>query len=153
MNESRDPAPWKAVASHPLVEPRVYMGVSFDLGDVITHPDVTPFWFGDGGLLFHRTEPGVYGLHAMFYPGLWGRRAITTAFKQAIAEMFRRDATQITVSEVEGFFGSKPPLSFGFTEAGEAEPVDGLPPIRLWVLTSEAFDRSPARRRAVCLQS
>lgn len=143
----RDPTRWLEVADHPEVFPHVYT-IPFDLREVVAHPDVLPFWCGGGGFLLHRMGSG-YDLHALFTPEHWGRH-VATSLRRALALVFSRGAAVVTVSEVEGWWRSRPPLSFGFRPFGGFREQYGHS-LRQWVLTAEAWFNSPAYRRASCL--
>lgn len=140
---------WIDVAEHPAVAPHVLFGLSgLAIGDVIEHPSVQTFRAEHGGYLFVKLDGlgRVFELHSMFTPEGWGREALLTA-KAAFASIFET-ASLVVTYEVSGNWRSRPPKSFGFTPAGEFadSPQIGLP-CRTWVLTSEAWNASPARRR------
>ncbi len=138
---------WREIADHPAVRPHV-MTTDFDMLDVVSHPSVTALRAEHGGFLFHRLDHigRVYELHALFVPQGWGRE-VSTALKDALREMFSRGAQVVTVNEVEGWWRSRPPLSFGFRPAGDfAQALDQM--FRTWILTRDAWEDSPACRRA-----
>lgn len=144
----RDPAPWLDVASHPDVAPHVYTS-PFDLAAVVARKDVYPLWFGRGGFLFHYAD-GALDLHAIFHPDAWGRRT-SAALKAALAFAFLVGDV-VTVSEVQGWWRSRPPRSFGFRPVADFYPCAGLT-LRHWSLTRAQWVASPAfLRMSRCLQ-
>lgn len=143
--EDRNAAFWTAVYEHPEVRPHV--AGDFDIAAVIDHPTVAAFRSAHGGYLFHRSDAlgRVWDLHALYTPEGWGREACS-ALKLALAAIFARGAQLVTAHEVEGWWRSQPPRSFGFSAAGIFEPSD-FGPLRTWVLTRTAWEASPARSR------
>lgn len=153
--EQRDPAFWRAVAAHPAVEPHVSLGRSFDIGEVVVHPGVTPIASEHGGYLFLRLDElgRIFEWHALFTPEGWGREALLTA-KEALERMFALGAVMVTMVEVEGNWRSSPPLSFGWKPLGGFEPDGRGNSFKSWFLTVDAWRASPARKRNLrCLLS
>lgn len=138
---------WRSIAEHPEVAPHISFGQEFDVMDLVEHPSVLPLRAEHGGFLFFRLDGlgRVYELHTLFTPAGWGREVLAAA-KLAFAKMFERGAQVITTYEVEGWWRSRPPKSFGFRSAGGFAPDLGRS-LRTWILTSDAWDASPARRR------
>lgn len=149
IHECRDLAFWSGVADRPEVRPHIG---DFDLAAVIAHPDVLPLRYGAGGFLLHRNG-SVYDLHAMFPQTSWGRET-NAALKASLDHVFSLGADLITVSEVEGWWRSRPPRSFGFKPTGESafEPLVGAV-LHHWKLTPDNWAKSPAKRRRECRQS
>lgn len=139
IREERDPGFWEAVASHPAVGP--HMGGRVDWAALVGNPAIMPFACEGGGYIIARLDAlgRAWDLHAAFRPEGWGRTA-NAALKAALNRL--GPWAIITATEVEGNWRSRPPRSFGFrpAEAGR----DGY---RTWVLTREAWERSPAKRR------
>jgi hypothetical protein len=153
IREERDPAFWTAVYEHPDVKPHVCLGRAVDLAPLLAHERVLPFRADHGGFLFVQLDGlgRVHELHTMFTPEGWGREALIAA-KHAFAEVFARGGQIVTTYEVRGNPRSQPPLSFRFERAGEFARCDALEAdLRSWVLTRNAWEASPARRRMQCL--
>lgn len=138
IREDRDPAFWRRVTSHRSVAP--YLGGLFDV-EHVRNPIVKPLRSENGGYLFVRIDGlgRVWDLHAAFLPAGWGREA-AGALKAALEHLSGWQV--VSVSEVEGNWRSRPPRSFGFRPAG---PLSGG--YRSWILTRDAWEASPARRR------
>lgn len=147
----RDVAWWDAVATHPEVAPHVFMG----LGPVSVAPLVAPessFPMAsiNGGLIFSALDNlgFVYELHTLYKPEGWGREVHAHA-KECFRDMMAR-ASVIVTHEQEGVAQTRPPLSFGWRQAGDFREV-GLPRrLRMWSLTKEAWMTSPVGRK-ICL--
>lgn len=83
----------------------------------------------------------------MYLPQGWGREVLGAA-KEAFELIFAAGAQLVTTYEVEGWWRSRPPRSFGFVRAGDFQAVPELGvALSTWVLTSDAWGKSPARRR------
>lgn len=144
IREERSGDFWRGVVEHPKVA-HVLMGLPLDIGDLVSHERVIPLASENGGFLFCQLDGlgRVFELHTLFKPEGWGRE-VSTAAKEAFAEMFAKGARVITTYEVEGW--TAPPLSFGWRTAGEFSP-SSLGNLRTWVLTLDGWEASPARRR------
>lgn len=119
------------------------MGDGYDMGCLVDHPSVLPMRAERGGYLFHCRSAGIYELHALFEPHAWGRPT-SDALKACLQSLSWR---RIDVSEVRGNWRSRPPRSFGFRAVGDFAPhLTGLD-LKPWILTREAWEASPARRR------
>lgn len=138
---------WSRLAEHPMVRPHIGSGNTADLDQFVALPVVTPLRSENGGFLFVKLDAfgRVYELHTIYHPDGWGREVLKAA-KEAFAEMFSRGAQVVATYEVEGWWRSRPPLSFGFRPAGDFAPAGELT-LRTWTLTRAAWDASPARRR------
>jgi len=138
---------WDEIAAHPEVKPHVGLGYDVSMADVVRHPRTVPLRSANGGFIFVQLDGlgRVYELHTLYRPEGWGREVLAAA-KEAFATMFGRDAQLVTTFEVEGWWRSRPPKSFGFQPAGEFAPTL-LGSLKTWILTAEAWERSPARRR------
>lgn len=146
--EDRDPAFWDRIATHPDVAPHVFLGLAeIGLAEIVSHPSVTPLRAEHGGFLFCRLDGlgRVQELHTLFTPEGWGREVLFAA-KTAFALMFSRGCQVVTTYEVEGWKRSQPPKSFGFQPCGDFAPSH-LGSLRTWILTANAWDQSPARKR------
>lgn len=147
----RDPSFWDAVANHPEVAPYVFPGSqAVSLAGLVANPAVYPLRSEHGGFLFCRIDSlgRIYELHTLFTPEGWGRE-VHGAAKDAFSQMFGV-CDLIVTSEVATNPRSRPPKSFGFVVAAPyADSPIGR--IRTWILTREAWENSPARRRLTCL--
>lgn len=145
--EDSDPDFWRSIADRPEVAPHVKLGTDFDIGALVSDPRVICFRADGGGYLFVPMD-GVgrcFDLHALFKRSSWGRET-SKALKDALGVMFGRGAAMVIVSEVSGWWRSRPPRSFGFRPASDFAPAgDHL--IRTWFLARDAWERSPARKR------
>jgi len=122
-------------------------GASLSLAEIVQHPTVTPLRAEHGGFLF-VAQGGlgrVYELHTLFTPEGWGRE-VAAAAKSAFRHMFDGGAQIVTTYEVEGWFRSRPPRSFGFRPVGDFAPSP-FGSLRTWILTADAWAGSPACRR------
>lgn len=157
IREERDPAFWNAVACHPDVRPLIGPGVVMpDLTPVILDPHVLPMAAEHGGFIFfQRDRLGmVYELHTMFTPEAWGTREVPTAAHEAFGGLFLLGAALVFTLEVATNRRSRPPLSHGWrTACPFAFAPELAADVRTWVLTREAWDASPARRRQTCRSS
>lgn len=144
IREERDGSFWRAVVDHPSVE-HVKMGLPFDIEGLVAHQSVVPLASEHGGFIFCRLDGTgrVFELHTMFTPEGRGRE-VTGAAREAFARMFFDGARVITTYEVEGW--ASPPLSFGWRPVGDFSPSD-FGNLRTWILTLDAWEASPARRR------
>ncbi len=149
VREERNPQFWRAVASHPDVEPHVLFGVpAHVLDDLISDPEVWPLAAEHGGFLLLPKGDGVLELHTMFTPEGWGRE-VAAAFKSTLGLIF--PATQeLRTQEVEGWWRSAPPRSYGWKPTGDFAPSALNVRLRPWVLTPEAWASSPVFRRHSC---
>lgn len=149
MIDARDPDFWNEVASHPEVGPHVSLGTRIDVGQIAQSPLVTPFRHDHGGFLLVRLDAmgRTYELHTMFKPEAWGR-AVNVAAKAMFRQMFAH-ADVIVTHEVEGWWRSRPPKSFGFVRAGDFRQTPFGVSLSTWVLTKAAWEASPAARRGI----
>jgi hypothetical protein len=133
---------WRDVALHPDVQPHVSLGLDVDWWTpLLAHPSVKAFESQNGGYFFAQLDPlgRVWELHAAFKPAGWGREASQT-LKAALRDLRGWDV--VMASEVAGNWRSRPPKSFGFRPTA---PFEGQ--FRTWILTRDAWERSPARGR------
>lgn len=142
----RNPDWWIKVARHPAVEPMLGPMSDADLAEIVTRRDVLPMAAEHGGFLFARLDQfgRVYELHTMFTPEGWGRE-VHRAAKTAFDHIFARGGAVVVTSEMEANPRSQPPRTFGFQPCGEfaSSPLGSA---RTWVLTCDAWARSPAWR-------
>lgn len=146
IREERDPAFWVKVAGHPAVLPGL-MGVSLEVVEtLIGHEKVLPLASANGGFLFTAIDGvgRVLELHSMFTPQGRGRES-NEAGKAALMRVFP-DACAIITYEVESNPLSRPPKSFGFKPLEDFRE-SGVGSVRTWILTREAWEQSPARKR------
>lgn len=148
IREERNGAFWNAVSLHPDVAPWVWMGVDpVDLSDLVKRPDVLPLASEHGGFVFVEGDPGEYELHTMYRPEGWGRE-VTAAAHEAFEALFLRGAELVRTLEVETNRRSRPPLSHGWRPASAFVHAPNLAAnVRTWVLTRDAWNTSPVRRR------
>jgi hypothetical protein len=141
----RDPSFWRGILAHPDVR-HVMRGIDpgAALDAVILNDTVQPIANEHGGWLFVQMDPfgRVFDLHAAFTPEGCGREAVAT-LKRGIE---LTDADVYVVYEFEDEPNSRPPLSFGFRQMGDGFHTF-MGPAKCWVLTREAWEASPVRRR------
>ena len=123
------------------------------VGELVTRPDMLPLAATHGGFLFARIDAMgfVAELHTLFTPEGWGREAVTAA-AEAMGALWVCNFQVLTTFEFEGNPKSRPPRTFGFTQAGDwrETPVGAL---RMWTVTKAAWEASPmGQRRKACLQ-
>jgi hypothetical protein len=143
----RDVGWWAAVASHPAVRETLGGMDPLKLAKVAAAPDVLPLASEHGGFLFVKLDPlgFVAELHTLFTPEGWGREALTAGI-EAINAIWVCGYQAITTFEVRANARSRPPVSFGFAQAGEWKDSP-IGEIRLWVLTAAAWAASPGMKR------
>jgi hypothetical protein len=150
LQENRHPAFWQGVAEHPEVAPHAFLGRDpVSLEPVVTSPAVLPLASAHGGFLFVQLDQigRVRELHTLYTPEGWGREVLWAA-KQAFDRVFSTGCQVVTTYEVEGWWRSRPPKSFGFQRAGDFGDVPGLgASLSTWILTVSAWEASPARKR------
>jgi hypothetical protein len=150
IREERDAGFWNAVATHPDVRDCVFMNhPTMDLAPLVEPPTSLPLAAEHGGFIFlNKDGLGlVYELHTMFTPAGWGRE-VAAAAREAFDLLFLRSAQLVFTLEVETNVRSRPPLSHGWRTAGPFTYAPDLAAnVRTWVLTREAWDASPVRRR------
>jgi len=151
IREQRDPVFWDRIARHPDVAPHVFLSKGeVSLEALVTHESVLPLASEHGGLIFCRLDGlgRLWELHTLYAPEGWGKEVFITAI-QAFSQIFEGSAQAVTTYEVDGWWRSRPPKSFGFQRAGEFRAVPELgAALSTWVLTKAAWEGSPARRRA-----
>ncbi|MBA3811524.1 MAG: hypothetical protein H0X27_07765 [Caulobacteraceae bacterium] len=148
----RDPAWWTAVAAHPAVAPMLGGLASPEaIGALAGRADILPLAAEHGGFLFVRADALGFTceLHTLFTPEGWGREALTAGV-QALGALWTCGYQLVTTFEAKGNPRSRPPRTFGFSQAGDwRETPFGV--LRLWTLAKAAWEASPARRLK-CLQ-
>lgn len=147
MALERDPKFWTEVAEHPAVAPHVLFGHSgLLMAEVVQNPRVLPFRSEHGGYLFVKLDglEKVFELHSLFTPEGWGREAYETA-AYAFATIFIT-AHMVVTYEVEDNPKSRPPKTFGFVPVSDFSDVE-FGRVRTWILTQQAWNASPVRRR------
>jgi hypothetical protein len=130
------------------VAPHVSLGREA-VAATIANPQVMPLASASGGYLFGMRDPVgcVWDLHAMYRPEGWGREA-NRALKDSLRLVFGGRGQVVTAYEVEGWWRSRPPKSFGFKRSADFTviPEIGLA-LSTWVLTKAAWQASPAGQR------
>lgn len=149
----RDPAFWTAVAEHPEVAARLGASISAaSIAGVVGRDDVLPLASVHGGYLFVKRDPLGFAceLHTLFTPEGWGREALEAAVI-AFNAVFIAGYQVVFTFEAQANAKSRPPLSFGFRQAGGWRETP-YGPMRAWTLTAEAWRASPivTRRRKTC---
>ena len=146
----RDPAWWTAIAAHPAVAGALLGLAPEAVGALAARPDLLPLAADHGGFFFGRSDATGFSceLHTLFTPEGWGREVLLAAL-EAFSMVFSLGFSLVTTFEVEGNAKSRPPLTFGFAIAGDWRETP-VGPLRLWILTREAWTASPARRRHLC---
>ena len=142
----RDPAFWIRIASHPAVAPAL-MGLPAErVASLVTRRDLLPLASEHGGFLFGRLDAlgFVCELHTLFTPEGWGREALT-AGAQSLGAVWALGYQTVVTFEVRENVKSRPPKTFGFTQAGDWRATL-LGDFRMWTLTKSAWEASPARR-------
>jgi hypothetical protein len=150
IQEQRDAAFWREIASDPAVAGAV-MGLTPDqIAEIAARPAILPLASANGGFFF-GTMDGlglIAELHSLYRPAGRGREA-AEAGRKALERVFATFQVVVTY-EVQGNERSRPPRSFGFVMAGDwRETAVGV--LRAWVLTRAAWEGSPVKRRmATC---
>lgn len=146
IREDRGPDFWNRIASHPEVRKTLFGFPPEMVGEEMLASNVRHFSALHGGWAFRRLDTLglVWDTHAMFTPKGWGREA-NAVLKHALRTLFAT-AQVLLVSETQSP-RSRPPLSFGFRPSGEPT-LTTIGPLKTWVLTRAAWERSPAYRRA-----
>ena len=147
---NRDPAFWTAIASHPALSGAM-LGLDPEaVGALAVRADMLPLASEHGGFFFARMD--VLGftceLHSLFTPDGWGREVLIAGI-EAINLVWTCGYQLVTTFEVEANPKSRPPRTFGFTQAGDWRETP-LGSLRLWTLTRAAWIASPANRRTIC---
>ena len=147
----RDRTFWEDVARHPAVAPSLG-GFRPELAaEVCRSPRALPVASEHGGYIFIRLDAMglVWELHSLFKPEGWGREALQTGIA-ALGVLRSLNFQLITTLELAANPRSRPPLSFGFRPAGDFRP-SAAGSTRLWALTRQGWEDSPAKRRHACL--
>jgi hypothetical protein len=146
----RDPAFWERVASHPAVAPTLSGMDPAMVGRLAADGDVLPLASAHGGFLFVRRDGAgfVCELHTLFTPEGWGREALAAGIL-AIEAVWITGYQAVITFEPQVNPRGRPPRTFGFARAGDWRETP-IGPLRLWILSRQAWDASPAKRRSVC---
>lgn len=97
-----------------------------------------------GGFVFVEKDEGVE-VHVAFVPETWGR-VVAHAFRQTFFRKMQEVETVIA-NEQEGEWRTRPPLSHGWIAVEDFK--DSILPrrTRKWILTRDAWYRSPVGRK------
>ena len=146
----RDPEWWRRIAGDRDVIDSLLGHDPQPLLAAVTGEDVLPLASAHGGFLFVKRDPlgFVADLHTLFTPEGRGREALLAAV-EALGVVWASGFQAVTTFEVKANPHSRPPRVFGFTRAGDWRDTP-LGPLRLWILTREAWTLSPACRRHSC---
>lgn len=146
IREDRGADFWTAIASHPEVRPTLLGLEPRAVGVLAGRPEVLPLASENGGFLFTQLDAlgFVRDLHTLFTPAGWGREAFTAGVA-ALGVVFET-AQVLTTLQVGENPRSQPPVSFGFTPAGDwaGTPI-GM--VRPWILTRACWLKSPGAKR------
>lgn len=137
---------WEPILTHPDVEPHVLAGLATvdDFLAYIEKPEVETERY-DGGGIIYVGKPPFKEVHIAFLPDQWGRDA-ASAFKRSVAQQMAKGVSLIA-REQEGYWKSRPPKSYGWVTDGDFQ-IDTHPKrLRRWILTPEAWYRSPIGRK------
>lgn len=151
IEAQRDPAFWRRIATHPEVAPHALMGAGPEIiAPLLAEQTTIALASQNGGFLFLKLDGFgfVRELHTLYTPEGWGRE-VALALKEATEVVFAT-AQVIVTQEQEGWWRSAPPKSHGWKTAGPYREVGLAAPLRTWILTREAWEQSPARRRLPC---
>jgi hypothetical protein len=111
---------------------------------LVVREDILPLASKNGGFILRRLDS--FGLalelHTLFTPAGWGRE-VASAAKAMFVTAFETATLIVTHETIHP--QSRPPLSYGWKPLGGGESLIG--PIRLWILTKDAWETSPAGRR------
>lgn len=126
------------------------MGAPIEAVDqLVASERVLPLAARHGGIFMVQLDGVgfVREMHTMFRPEGWGREA-ALAMREATQAVFDGGARLITTQKAEG--GEGPPHAHGWQVVGEFAEV-GLPHrLKLWILTKDAWETSPAGRKRLC---
>jgi len=138
-----DLAFWIDVASHPDVR-HVLDGIDPEHIETALRPPNIALRFEHGGFIFAKTDSfgRVYELHTLFKPEGWGKEVFFAA-RQAFDQMF--EFCDLIITHETRHPQSKPPKTFRFVPLGDFEMTDHGE-ARLWMLTRDAWNTSPARK-------
>lgn len=150
ITENRNVGFWWKVFNHPEVIGHNVMSEHEEhLRIMLADPKLTPLASEHGGFLLFQRDPfgQVFELHTAFTPEGWGREALLTGVNVS-EQTFLRGAAIVFTVEVASNKRSRPPLTFGWQVAGPFVFAPELAAeVRTWVLTRDAWNASPARRR------
>lgn len=145
--EQRDPVFWGRIFRDPDVVPTLFGQAPESVIALLQNPSVMPLATEHGGFMFiSRCGFGrVWELHTAYTREGWGRE-VHRAGKAALRRMFADGAQIIFTHEQIESWRTRPPKSFGFRPEGEPFAHEfGV--FRLWLLTREAWEASPACAR------
>lgn len=137
---------WNEVLSHPEVEPYTLCGMASvsDFLSFCERSDVMVEEYAGGGIIY-VDKPDGHELHIMFLPQEWGK-PVSVAVKKSL-DSKARSGVSVIVREQEGYWKSRPPRSYGFVPVGDFEISTHPRRLRKWMLTPEAWYRSPVGRK------
>lgn len=145
IREDRDPGFWVGIASHPgLAHVRAGQDPSL-MAYAVQQPRVVPLRAEHGGFVFLPADSfgRAYELHTLFTPDR-PRREPFDAAREAFDHMFGR--CDLILTHQTPHPQSLPPKTFRFAPLGDFHDTPHGP-VRLWMLTRDAWLGSPARRR------
>ena len=108
---------------------------------------VKPLVGEHGGYIFVPKDATglIYELHSLFRKPGWGREAAKVG-KSALRHMFGEGMQVLLTQEIQGL--QNPPLSYGWVKAHSDFRELPIGSVRIWVLTRDAWEQSPAVRFA-----
>jgi len=137
---------WTPILTHPDVEPMVLagMGTVDDFLWWIDQPGVHEERYEGGGLVYVDKEDA-QEVHVAFLPSAWGR-SVAMSFREIFSRKMK-DIRVVIANEQEGMWRTRPPLSHGWVAVEEFK--DSVLPrrTRKWILTQDAWYRSPVGRK------
>lgn len=139
----RDPAFWTEVAGHPALAHLLHGHAASDIAVVLDRG--FPLRAEHGGFVFLPADSfgRVFELHTLFTPEGWGREAFAAA-REAFDFIFER--ADLVITHETDHPQSRPPKTFRFAPLGDLALTD-QGPARLWMLSRDAWAKSPARSR------
>jgi hypothetical protein len=143
----RDPAWWTRIAADPAVAGAL-MGLAPELvGAFAQRAEVLPLASIHGGFLLSRLDPlgMVCELHTLFTPEGWGREVVVSGI-EAIGAVWTCGFQSIVTLEMQANPRSRPARTFGFVRCGDWKTTP-WGEARLWMVTREGWNSSPAAQR------
>ncbi len=140
---------WHDIITHQEVEPFVLRGLASvdEFYDWLESPGVTEIRYDGGGFVFVEKE-GYEEIHVAFLPEYWGR-PLALAFRDCFMRKMQQAET-IVAHEWEDNWRSRPPRSYGFVPDGVFIDSNIGARCKRWVLTRDAWMRSPVFRKIEC---
>lgn len=119
-----------------------------DFLEWITLDNVHPLRKTNGGFVFVDIAPNAQEVHVSFLPEERGK-PIAAAFRETFLQKMQ-EKELIVAHEWEDNWRSKPPRSYGFVPDGVFNKSIVGVRCKRWVLTRDAWERSPVFRKLKC---